>query len=243
MEIAVRENLSSICDPDMLKVAVRLSKEAYKKRIFMPDDFPHGFKKFHAWYSSATAFLCRGETYDALVFRGTKEKMDFLIDAMAIPVYYGNTWCHSGFAYSHWSIWKKIKKAIDPDKPLLVTGHSLGGGNADKTCDFLVGHKPGVHMITFGKPNVHLKNQSPYRGHLLTHLSVVSGSDLVTRLPRLFYGAHAEQNMLYLANTGINYINPAPGFVRNDFGIADSLSDHSIDGVYKVRVDGLLAGG
>lgn len=239
MEIVTKETLVTVCDPIMLRVAVRLSKEAYSDRIAMVDHFPNS-KRFDAWYSSATAFLARGENYDALVFRGTKQKLDFLIDAMAVPVYYGNTWCHSGFAYSHWSVWKKIKKHIDPDKPLLITGHSLGGGNADKTCDFMDKHRADVHMITFGKPNVHLKNQLPYRGFLATHLSVVSGSDLVTRLPRYLYGAHPLQDMLYLANTGSNYINPTPGFVKNDFNRADSLSDHSIDGPYTRRIKRML---
>jgi len=240
MEIATRDTLSSVCDPLMLRTAVRLSKEAYNDRLMMVDQFPYGSKRFDAWYSSATAFLAKGEHYDALVFRGTKEKLDILIDLMAIPVKYGNTWCHSGFAFSHWSVWKDIKKNIDPDKPLLITGHSLGGGNADKTCDFMGGHRADVHMITFGKPNVHLKGQDPCRGFLKTHLSVVSGSDLVTRLPRYLYGAHPMQDMLYLANTGVNYIDPPSEFVKDDFSKADSLSDHFIDGPYTRRIKRLL---
>lgn len=240
MLLATMGNLSNICDPSMLRVAVQLSKRSYDDNIRMDDQFPGGWESFSAWYTSAYAVLARGNEYDALVFRGTKQPMDWIINAMAIPVYYGGSWCHAGFALSHKSIWGKIKMRLDLDKPLLVTGHSLGGGNADKTCDFLKGHRAPVHMITFGKPNVHLKNQAPYRDFLQTHLSVVSGSDLVTRLPRYLYGAHINQNMLYLANNGIDSINPSNGYVRNDFNIADSLSDHSIDKSYENRVFNLL---
>lgn len=241
MDIATHGNLAEVCDPSMLQMAVKLSKKAYEDQIYSFDEFPKRGEKFHCWYSSATAFIVRGFTYDALVWRGTQQGLDFLIDAMAIPVYYGNTWCHSGFAYSHWSLWKRIKERIDPDKPLLVTGHSLGGGNADKTCDFLSDHRSEVHMITFGKPNVHLKGQGLSRAYLMTHLSVVSGSDMVTRLPRYLYGANPLQNKLYLANTGVNYIDPSNEFVKNDFSIADSLSDHSIDDTYTKRVNEILA--
>lgn len=238
MEPLTLDTLKNVCLPGMLRVALIVSKQAYNNSIMLRHVH---IEEFSAWYTSAKAYIIRGDRYDTLVFRGTKEPVDWLIDAMVVPVYYGGSWCHSGFAFSHWSIWKKIKRAIDDSKPLLVTGHSLGGGNADKTCDFLLNHYNGVHMITFGKPNVHLKNQNPYRGHLHTHLSVVSGSDLVTRLPRLLYRAHRDQNMLYLANNGVNYIDPGREYVHNDFCLADSLSDHSISGVYESRVLAMTA--
>ena len=241
MEIATQDNLAQVCDPHMLRTATRLSSLAYNENIGADNEFPHGSQKFTAWYSSACAFLLRGIEYDALVFRGTQEKFDFLIDAMAIPVRYGNTWCHAGFAFSQWSVWRKIKHFINPAKPLLVTGHSLGGGNADKTCDFLAGHNADVHMITFGKPNVHLKRQGvPYRKFLKTHLSVISGSDLVTRLPRFLYTPHPTQSTLYLSNDGTNYVNVPREYIKKDFELADSLSDHSMVGQYKKRIDEML---
>lgn len=241
---AVKGNLDRVCDSQMLGIAARISAMAYSDAIM--DSFPE-ILKFHAWYSSATAYLIRTEGYDVLVFRGSKEPLDFLVDISALPpVYYGHSWCHPGFAWSHASIWRKIRKHIDPDSDLLVTGHSLGGAMADKSVDFLkkspLAGKRAVHMITFGKPNVHLKKGPiPYRGFLSTHLSVVSGSDLVTRVPRYAYRAHISQHMLYLANTGSNHIDPPREYMRADFLPREAISDHSMDGVYLPRVDKLIS--
>lgn len=236
-----REDLCQVCDPGMLRAAVISSRLAYSDNVILQSGQIGPTRKFHAWYSSATSFLVRGSEYDVLVWRGTKEPLDFLIDAMAIPVYYKGSWCHAGFAYSHATLWRKIRKHIDPDKPILLTGHSLGGSGADKSVDCLEDHRADVHMITFGKPNVHLKEQDQERGFLKTHLSVVSGSDIITRLPRYLYGPHPLQDMLYFANDGYDYIDPSREFRKADFSRAEILSDHSIENEYEARVERLLA--
>lgn len=188
--------------------------------------------------TSTTAFYCELSDVDILVFKGTKEKLDWKTNLRFWPFWYGTGWCHKGFARAHQSVWDEIKPLINYQKPLLVTGHSLGGALAEKSVDFLRGHED-LHLITFGKPNVHLRNHIPKSLHLKTQLSVVNGSDVVTKVPRFFYSHDKNQNMLYLANNGNDYINPDKEFRRNDRNIIQFVSDHSMKG-YSERINKIL---
>lgn len=197
-------------------------------------------KKFHCWWSSATAYLVAGEEMDLLVFVGSKQPMDFLIDATAIPYRYGRCKSHAGFNIALWSIWSDIKKELRPRKSLLVTGHSLGGAMAEKACELLIDFPNDLHLVTFGKPNVYLKSSKPNMDYLNTQVSVVAGSDIVTRLPRYAYGPDSSQTMLYLANNGMDYIDPDREFIIEDWDHAELLTDHSITREYKPRIQLLM---
>ena len=58
---------------------------------------------------------------------------------------------------AHSSVWGKIKKHIDYDKKLLITGHSLGGALAELTAAKLNGKHKQMSLVTFGKPNTFFK--------------------------------------------------------------------------------------
>ena len=84
-------------------------------------------------------------------------------------------------------------------------------------------------LICFGKPRVFLKRPKE-RFPKGSALSVCSGSDIVTRVPRFCYTVgSSNQDFLYLANDGANYLNPDLEFVEKDFSIKDSVSDHSME--------------
>ena len=73
--------------------------------------------------------------------------------------------------------------------------------------------------------------------NLVGQLSVVSGSDLVARIPRLCYGPSSSQKIVYFANNGKDIINPSADVKKNDFMSkkSDAISDHFMEG-YEERL-------
>ena len=73
--------------------------------------------------------------------------------------------------------------------------------------------------------------------NLTGQISVVAGSDLVSRIPRLCYGPSVSQTMLYHANNGEDVIDPDPEFKKKDFmsNKGEAISDHFMPG-YEQRL-------
>jgi len=219
--------------PSELRTCSELSEYAYSR--------PMSAGGYSSWFSSTKFYLDEFAGFYCLSFRGTREPIDYLIDGLAIPVRYLGSWVHGGFAFAHKSVKKKILKIFDGlnDKPLILTGHSLGAAQAELT--HLLAKRCGIEsrLICFGKPRVFLR---PLRGRFAKDsvFSVVSGSDVVTRLPRYAYTFGCEhQNLLYLANDGDSYLNPLVSFMGDDFSLASGFSDHSMDS-YLQRLKGLV---
>jgi hypothetical protein len=219
-------------DPVLLKIACSWSIKAY-------NDTNRDAIKIENRITGATAFVIKRKTIDIIAFRGTEKKLnDILTDLTAIPVPYAGRMCHAGFALQHASIWKEIKKHIDPKKRTLFTGHSLAGALAETSCAKLSGKHDNLNLITFGKPNVFFKGfKRPMK--LDTQISCVNGSDAVARIPRLCYGPSISQDMLYFSNGGVDYINPSKYLRKKDRGIKDRISDHFMEG-YKERLTQFL---
>lgn len=198
--------------------------------------------EFNTAWTCTTAFLFIEEHAQHIVFPGTADFMDFLLDASALPpVPYGTGLCHPGFALAHKSIWYKIAPHIRPGLPLFIQGHSLGGGLAEKSCDFTRKHDAPVHGYFFGKPNTHCRWKLPDLSYMATRISVVAGSDIVTRVPRYLYAPCPGQQKLYLANDGNSYFNPLPEFIRSDWKLLEAFEDHSML-MYHLRIKELLGG-
>lgn len=206
--------------------------------------------------TSALALVSLCQDYLIVAFQGSKERRDWLINLTAFPKAYAGVRAHWGFASGHDSIWPQIHAIVraNPGKRVLVTGHSQGGAYAELSCLFLHDHPSDVHMLTFGKPNVFLRSamdpDSPSFPYLKTQLSVVSGSDLVTRLPRFLFGPEPHQTMLYLANNGQDHMLrrgdrvgdfSAKEYIVRDWRHSDSVSDHLLNMTYQQRIERLLA--
>ena len=220
---------------EILKFA-QLSKAAYRKSFTR-----NGIKaeKYGNWLTSTTFFVYKDADTNYLIFRGSSSPRDILIDVLAFPpVYYLRNWMHAGFALQHKSVKKKLLKVLremDPDKELVITGHSLAAALGEITkllCDqqnMSFGGSP-AKLCVFGKPRAFLKpGKNRFKSDHV--LSVCSASDLIIRVPKYCYTVGSlNQNFLYFPNDGESaLLNPDPRYVKRDWDIKDCIKDHSID--------------
>jgi len=213
---------------DQLPIAQIALARIYSQLIY--DDFIKSTNIIHykLRLTSCEAALVRLPNWDILTFKGSKEPLDWILNLTALPLPYGGGLCHAGFGLAHWSIWRKIKKDLNPSKPLLITGHSLGGACAEISAALVSGHKAPVSMITFGKPNVWVKGCAPNMSHLKHQVSVVNGSDIVARIPRRFFGPSESQHMLYFGMDNNDYLNPSKELLRAELSKKHMLKHHSL---------------
>ena len=195
--------------------------------------------RIESWWTSTTAFVVIGEKVNYVVFRGTQQPQDWLFNISALPYRYNRRWAHAGFVTAHKSVWKRIRRLLDPNKRTVFCGHSLGAALAELSAhccqDFT-----DLSLVCFGKPNVFLARSKQSMTHLQVQISFVSGSDVVTRIPKLCYRPDKNQTMVYFDNDGRTIINPERDYVKTDFGLGDSVSDHSMDGYRKLVVGNFL---
>ena len=218
-------------DPVLLNMAVSWAMNAYKEKN-------KDAIKIESKWTSTTVYVAKRKSIDIIAFRGTQQGRDWLTDALVVPVPYSGRLCHGGFVAAHASVWKEVKKHIDPNKRTLICGHSLGGALAELSAAKLNGKHDNINLVTFGKPNTFFKGfKKPMT--LDTQISCVNGSDAVARIPRLCYGPSKSQDMLYFSNGGVDYINPSSYLRKKDRGIKDRISDHFMEG-YKERLTQFL---
>jgi pimeloyl-ACP methyl ester carboxylesterase len=214
-------------DPVLLNMACSWSIKAY-------NDENRDATKIESALTSTTAYVVKRKTIDIIVFRGTQQVKDWAFNLFPVPVPYAGRLCHAGFVAAHASVWDDIEPYIDHNKRTLICGHSLGGALAELTAAKLNGKHDNLNLITFGKPNTFFKGfKKPFT--LDNQISVVNGSDLVARVPRLCYGPSKSQDMLYFANSGANYINPSSYMRKLDRNVKDRIADHFMGG-YKERL-------
>jgi len=220
-------------DPVLLNMACSYSIKAY-------DETVRDTIKIESALTSTTVYIAKRKTIDVIAFRGSQQAADFFFDGFAMPVPYAGRFCHAGFALALKSVWDEIEEHIDYNKRTLICGHSLGGALAELTCAKLNGKHQNLNLITFGKPNTFFKG---FRGgmKLDNQISVVHGSDLVPRVPKIFYGPSKSQLQLYFMNNGEFRINPSKSLKRKDFMSEpdECVSDHLMAG-YKSSLDGFL---
>lgn len=192
----------------------------------------------HAGYRSGdllehgpTGTQCRILDHDShlvLSFRGTEpsEVADVQTDlkktlgSLAIAgINHDQSRVHQGFAKALEGVWPKILHAIAaaPEKPLLITGHSLGGALAVLAAYAL--RQSGkssciMAVITFGQPRVGDSSFAQACDRLFgpTLLRVVNHRDVVTRLaPRRMGYCHAGR-VLYIDIAGKLSLDPSAWF-------------------------------
>jgi predicted lipase len=212
----------------MEKLYAQLALDAYQ------DNIPASMK-IENRFTSTVAFIQFTPECNYVVFRGTNSFADWVFNLTAVPAYYNGRWSHAGFSAAHKSVWKRIRRCLNPHKKTVFIGHSLGGALAELSAwacrDF-----DDVSLVTFGKPNVFVRG-SKKRMHHKNQISYVSGSDVVARIPKIGYAPDDNQDLIYFDNWGHVLFNPPRGYIKNDFGLGDSLSDHSMKSYKQILND------
>jgi predicted lipase len=223
-----------------LQKAANLAREAYNETIA-------GAIKYENKRTSMVAFLERdqGNSEDWLVFRGTDSIKDWAYNFNFLPVRVQGSWIHCGFWLAHRSLWKKIRKDLNPAKKLKIVGHSLGGAMAEASVLMLKKQNfKHIDLYAFGKPNLFAKFQRDKQAQLdfpafKKQVSVVNSSDVVARVPRIGYRAALNQTQLWFGPEGVNAIDPESSTKRKQWDMSESISDHGMDG-YCMRMEAFL---
>ena len=135
----------------------------------------------------AHGFVATTKRVVLLSFRGTASIQDWLTDGrtaqMQDPAYPGLV--HQGFAIALEKTWPQVRELLPPpgdDRPLLVTGHSLGGAFASLAGSRLVNeHIPVWVVYTYGSPRV--GNPDFYIGYHTVNYRFVNNNDIVPHVP------------------------------------------------------------
>ena len=160
---------------------------------FVPFDFPTRTLDFRA-------FFCSSDEYNLLAFRGTKTPQDWMTDIACLPIHFESVFAgypaigeiHTGFARCLAEGLQRVVLPLqhaDRDKPLLITGHSLGGALAALAgvC-FTVSNAPIPRIsaiYTFGQPRLGLQPFcDEYKRQLAGKLvRFINSKDIVPRVP------------------------------------------------------------
>jgi hypothetical protein len=226
------EGITTTLTDREINLACAFAEQAYGEEI-------GGATRFDSKLGT-TAFYLYQNDVQYIIFRGTNgDPSDWLMNLSAIPWRINGKWAHGGFVAAQNSVWKPIRKRLDPSKKTYCIGHSLGGACAILTAHRLVsGKRPAfkdVRCITFGRPNVWLKSKKRLKE--MVNVSVVASSDIVSTVPRLFYSADSNQDIIFFGRDGNDYLNPTKEFRNGDRKLKESISSHMMETSYIPRVN------
>lgn len=157
-------------EKEYLGFAMDLSRDGFKLIKTITDD-----------ETDTEGFLVANDEIAVLCFRGTYEiPMDVITDVAGKMINGG----HEGIYKSFASVQKKVEEALDlvPDKPLISTGHSLGGGLA-KASVLQLPLRNWKACYTFGSPPI-CDAVVASRNHVPI-FRVVNEGDIIPRLMEL----------------------------------------------------------
>ena len=133
--------------------------------------------------------------HQVVAFAGTQDTMDFVTDAKFLKTSLeGMGKVHVGFDGAYKEIAPELEKCLNKDKPVFLTGHSLGGATTIIAAQDL--KKKGYDVAgvyTYGNPRVgDSKFKKAYDNLGIPTHRFVNSYDLVPRVPKIFY-RHVER--------------------------------------------------
>lgn len=143
---------------------------------------------FRSKVTRTRGYLGVCDTHAVLAFRGSDPVTlpTWITDVVAHLVerreYEGRV--HRGFASVLRHTWARVERALEAarDKPLFLTGHSMGGALAVLTaCRLARAGRPPVAVYTFGSPRI--GDPAFCAGYALPTYRIVNRLDLVPELP------------------------------------------------------------
>lgn len=195
------------------------------------------------------AMLVEHRDYLTLVFRGTDQPVDWLTNAnlRTRATEYGDF--HHGFYLAATAIWEPLKSLLRDaqmrqNRPLFLTGHSLGGAMATVTAARLYSSAvPFVAVYTFGQPMATAASSADRLrsafGKRMFRFQM--NHDLVTRVPPPRVGFRHVGRKVYISGHGTLHVESGRWFRALDqvIGLVDLarnrnltlISDHDM-GLY-----------
>jgi len=158
--------------------------------------------------SDGQAFVVSSPGFTLIAFRGTESKIDFITDLNCFRVKTSLGKIHRGFFQAFQRLWPILKVKIDLNKPLIITGHSLGGALAQLcgvwSCDEL--KKKPDFFITYGQPRVGGRELAKNTSNLLARsfFRITHKLDVVPRVPPYWFFTYVHV--------------PSTGYKRNKLG-------------------------
>ena len=200
----------------------RLAKRAYEmfeeiaSREKLENEFGKlGLKNFTplVWKETGTAgFVAASSDIIVVVFRGTEDDLDWQTNLrIEFVELQGGTKVHTGFFQAYFPIQKALFEAVeklikDKERPVYLTGHSLGGALAAMATAELANHEqPKVRdaiaaCYTFGAPRIGDGSFDMYVKPPLYR--VLNGYDPVPFVPFLFLGYRNVGDTRYFGKQG-----------------------------------------
>lgn len=203
-------------DRDVAKLTVELSRLAYKDESSAGSGAAaRGLGEFEFYDAGAStqAFYAATATDRYLAFRGTEANnpRDWMVDARFHPSPGALGRVHSGFNEALDEIWADVAADLAGDqRPLTITGHSLGGGLAILAAARLIdaGSSPAA-VYVFGCPRPGLTDFRDAYDEALENLThrIINHIDIVTRVPLLTQGYRAPGHRQYFDKSGTFHEN------------------------------------
>jgi hypothetical protein len=171
-------------------------------------------------FKDVCAFVASSPSCNLLVFRGTKIPQDWMTDLACTPARFEWIFAaapalgeiHAGFGHCLADGLAKIIAALAPrdqTRPLIVTGHSLGGALAAlaPVCFAVMNTaiRPVSAIYTFGQPRIGLNAFCNVYSRMLSDKLVrfVNKMDLVPRVPLQGWDYSDEGTMIHFDSGGV----------------------------------------
>lgn len=199
---------------------------------------------------SSQGVVIKHEDFVVAAFRGTDEIGDWLDNLNCVPQPGPLGDVHIGFYKALMDIWPQMKKAIRsfrrtsnglPDRPLWLTGHSLGGALTTLAVATLIEADETFYgAYTFGSPRVGDRNFA--RNFNVEAKDKVfrfqNNADIVSRVPARIMGYSHVGSFVYISENGelstdigwwYRFMDTVKGVITDigETGL-DSIKDHSI---------------
>ncbi|MFF2483370.1 lipase family protein [Paenibacillus sp. NPDC058071] len=191
-------------------------------------------------------FLLQSDLCAILAFRGSGSAVDWVADFIAQQTPYRHVknsgLAHKGFSDIYASLRQQVLELIaklPPDKPLFITGHSLGGALSTLAA-FDIASNTSVSdpiVYTFGAPRVgDPKFIRAYNQQVATHWRFQNEYDIVPHLPPLVYQSPQTKKTYYYMHV--------KGEVKRSFRMGSVSGNHILSSYFAdlTREEPLFAG-
>ncbi len=198
-------------DAELARLTVELSKLAYRSaQTAEAGAAGHGLGEFRFFdgATSTQAFTGADATRRFLAFRGTESNnpRDWVVDSQFKPRPAALGSVHSGFDGALDEVWEDVLAELaDDNRPLIITGHSLGGGLATLAAARLAdSDEPPAAVYVYGCPRTGLGGfRDSYDAKLRdVTFRIINHIDIVTRVPLLVQGYRAPGLRMYFDRDG-----------------------------------------